>query len=242
VYITNQASWFDTLAASGTAGTLPYKARAVITSIAAYVGTTTGHLVASANGAIGAQDGVTLVAGDVVVLPAGIANVSAASDAGPYVVTSPGGAGKFILDRPSWWETGAPITQGQEIEVGGEGTVFKGASFKAMCAKAQVVDTNDAKLYPKNYRKTITLAGGTYTIGAGGGNELLFLFDTSLASVQFSRNTPAGTLGTGYYSAPSASRIAGYPGTAAVVINSTLDNGALSNADTSTVDVLVTNW
>lgn len=91
-------------------GVAPMTARAVATSIAAYGGTTTGTLTANANGAIGAQDGVTLAAGDVVFLPEGIANLSAASDAGPYVVANTGSAStKFVLTRPAWWSTGAQI-------------------------------------------------------------------------------------------------------------------------------------
>jgi hypothetical protein len=67
------------------------KARAVITSIQAYGGTTTGVLTETGTSALSAADGVTLAVGDVVLLPAGTVNISAASDAGPYVVTALGG-------------------------------------------------------------------------------------------------------------------------------------------------------
>lgn len=227
------------------AGSPNFKCRAVVTALSgSYTGSGTGTLTASAAAAFGTQDGIsTLAAGDNVFLPAGLTNVTAAKDAGPYILSVLGtGSIAWILTRPQWWPTGATIQEGQSIVIGGEGSVFKGAEFRAMCGKSQVVDTNDAKLYPKNYRKTITLSSGTYTIGAGGGNELLFLYDTTLSSVQLTENTGSGTLGTNRLGAPAASRVAGAIGTAAIVVNSYVDAGTVATSDNSTVDVLVTNY
>ena len=142
--------------ASGVGAQTPFYARAVITSIAAYAASN-GVLTASATGAIGAQDGVTLAAGDVVLLPAyqgGAASV-AASDAGPYVVTAVGdGSTKYVLTRPSWWPTAGGIPQGVAISVGGEGTVWAGSTWKALCAKGKIVDTDDPTIYPAQHKGT----------------------------------------------------------------------------------------
>lgn len=145
---------------------VPFFARAVITSLAAYAASG-GVLTASANGAIGAQDGVTLAAGDVVVLPAYTAGAAtvAAADVGPYVVTSAGSASsKFVLTRPSWWASGAGVPVAQHIAVGGEGTAFSGSDWKALCAASAVVDTTDPKLYPKVVKGSKALVAGAATV------------------------------------------------------------------------------
>lgn len=140
-----------------------FKARAVITSIAAYTAVA-GVLTANANGAIGAQDGVTLVAGDLVMLQAGITNVTAA-DAGPYVVTQVGTGGTpFILTRPNWYAHGDTIQPGIVVDVGGEGSAWSGSQWKALCGKAQVVGTNDPKFYPRVVKGTQALTAGAATV------------------------------------------------------------------------------
>src|SRR5271169_4258867 len=60
----------------------------------ACTGSGKGHLVATGNGAIAAQNGFTPAAGDTVMVPAGATNLPAAKDAGPYVVTDPGAVGR----------------------------------------------------------------------------------------------------------------------------------------------------
>jgi len=218
------------------------KARAVITTLGAYGGSGTSTLLASANGALAAADGVTVANGDVVFVPPGITNVTA-KDSGPWIATSIGGASaKVQLDRPSWWANGEPVVQSATVEISGEGTAFRGAVFKSMCAKGKVIGTDDPHFYPSRQLFRITLASGTYTIGAGGGGENLFLLDTTLTAVGLSQDTHAGTLGTERLEAPSASRIAGYPGTAAIVVNSLVDAGTVAGSDSSTVDVVVTNF
>lgn len=165
---------------AGMVGADAYKnftARAVITSLAAYVAAS-GVLTASANGAIGAQDGVTLVVGDLVILPAYTAGAAtiAAADVGPYVVTAVGSASaKFVLSRPSWWASGAAIPVGKAIEVGGEGTVWSGSRWKALSASG-AVDTLDPKLYPAVVKGTQALTGGAATVSN------LFIWTAAVAS------------------------------------------------------------
>ena len=103
-------------------------------------------------------DGITYVAGDIVVLTG---QASAAAN-GPYVVgavstTAP-------LTRPSWFAAGAAIQQGLTIELGGEGTKFGGATLKAMCAKNKVVDSHDPQLYPQIIKGSAAATSGTLTV------------------------------------------------------------------------------
>jgi hypothetical protein len=220
-------------------GTAAFRARGVLTSVAAYAASG-GVITANSTGAIGSQDGLTLSAGDVVVLGAGIA--AAAKDAGVYTVNDPGGATKFKLTRVDWAATGTTIPQGAVVNVGGEGTNFAGSEWKFLCAGAKVFDTDDPVMYPKTFKKTVTLASGTYTVGNGGGGESLWLKSTTTSSIQLTHNTNGGTLGTAKYAAPVANRTAGVAGAASFIVNSLIDAGTVQTLDTSTVDVLVTNW
>jgi hypothetical protein len=238
------ATFTGTYASSMQALAQPNRARNVVTSLAAYAGTGTATLTASANGAWATQDGITNAVGDTVFAMPGTTNLSAAADSGPWTIVSLGASGaKWVLTRPSWFAQGSLIVQGLTIVIGGEATSTWGNNeFRATCGQSKVVGTNDPAFYPKTYRKTVTLAAGTYTVGAGGGGEALALLSTTTSSVQLAMNTGAGTLGTNKLGAPVASRVAGYSGTAAVVVNSYIDAGTVASSDTSTVDVLVTNW
>jgi hypothetical protein len=200
-------------------------ARAVITSIAAYTAAG-GVLTANANGAIGAQDGVTLAVGDQVFL--GEDKATAAKDAGPYVVTALGAAGaKFVLSRPSWWATGAGIPQGVIIDVGGEGTAFAGSQWKSFVAPAKLVDTDAPLFWPKQQKGTT----GAAVAGVTPSLSTLFV-RASTSSVIPVPKTPGGTQGTPRISTQTA----GLPTASSIVVTSS------SGTDTSTFDVHVTNW
>lgn len=177
-------------------------------------------------------DGITYVAGDVVLLTA----QTTAKENGPYVVGTV--ATTAPLTRPDWWAPAAAITPGQTIQVS-EGTVFAGSEWKALCGKAKVVDTDDPVFYPRVVKGTVTLSSGTKTLGVTQG---LFLRSTTTSSILVTRNTlHTSTVSTGYY-APVASRTAGVAGTAAAVINSAVAAGTLDSTDASDVDFLVVNW
>jgi len=140
-------------------------ARAVATSIGAYTGTTTGTLTVTATGALGAQDGVTLAAGDVVLIPEGLTNQSALSDAGPYEVINAGGTGvSAVLRRPWWYSVGAAIGLGRTVQVGGEGTLWAGTRWRSDAAKGAVVDTDAPAHWPVKISKAVTLSSGTITV------------------------------------------------------------------------------
>ena len=180
------------------------------------------------------RNGGTYVAGDVVLL---VKQTTTAQN-GPWVVGTVA-AGSAPLTRPTWWPSGANIPPDIVIEVS-EGTLLQGSSFKALCGKGQVVDTNDPKFYPRVCKGTLTLSSGTYTLGA---TEALMLFSTTTSAVGLALNTNGGTFGTRVsIGAPSASRVAGLSGTAAVVVNSEVSAGTGLATDSSTIDWTVTNW
>lgn len=186
---------------------------------------------------VASNDGLTYTKGQRVLL----ANQTTAAQNGIYVVGTVA-SGAAPLTRAPDMPTGAYYKNGAVIEVS-EGTVFRGSSWKVMGTGALKVGTDDPAVYPRSYRKTVTLVSGTCTIGAGGGSEPLFLYSTTTSSVQATRNTAGGTLtNTTHYFAPVSGRIAGKAGTAAAVVTASVAAGTVNTADTSTVDVLVENW
>ncbi len=103
-------------------------------------------------------DGITYVAGDIVLLT----GQTSALQNGPYVVGTV--ATTAPLTRPSWFAAAAAIQQGLVIECGGEGTVYGGSEWKAMCGKAQVVDTNDPLFTPRIIKGSAAASSGTLTV------------------------------------------------------------------------------
>lgn len=241
VYISSCASWFDTNANANDGGTSPFKCRAVVTTLQAYGGSTTGILTETANGAISAADGVTLAVGDVVFIQEGTTNLTAASDAGPYMVTALGGASaKWVLTRPSWWQTGAAIQESQVIDASGEGTLYAGTSWRAFCGKGQIVDTNDPVFWVREVTQSITLAAGTAIISNVG------IRSASKSNVFLTRTATGGTVTSTIAYCPTAAGAngitAGALGTGSVVVQATVAAGTIANADTSTLAATVFNW
>jgi len=152
------------------------KARAVVTSLAAYTAVS-GVLTANANGALAAQDGVTLAVGDVVMLPAVVSGGAtvAAADAGPYVVTSLGSASsKYVLTRPSWFAHGSGIPLAATVDVA-SGTIYAGISWRSFAGKGAIVGTTDPAMYPRCVKGTQALTGGAATVSS------LFVYTTAQA-------------------------------------------------------------
>jgi hypothetical protein len=215
-----------TYPASG--GSSAFKARGVVFA----------NVASLAAFAVASNDGITYVAGDVVLLAA----QTTASQNGPYVVGTVAG-GNAALTRPSWWATGAAIIPGQVIQLGGEGTIFGGSEWKALCAKSKIVDTDDPVFYPRTCKGTTAAFNGSTGVITLGSAQGLFLKSTTASSVVVTRNTagtPSGT--TGGYASPVASRVAGVSGTAVVTIVAQAAAGTTNTADTSTVDFLICNW
>lgn len=203
-------------------------ARAVATSLAAYTGSGTGTLTASANGAIGAQDGVTLVAGDILLIPVGTVGASTvlAKDAGPWQVVSPGGAGKYQLTRPPWWMTNQAFRGGSEIVVGNEGTLFGDTEwFVDAPSTGNTVDTSACNVYPESVTQQITLAAGVLAVAN------VPIRSATKSNYEFTRTTGNNCSTTVQYNPVSI--VAGALGTATVTVQAQVAAGTIQNTDTS---------
>lgn len=243
LYVSSQASWNDANANTNDGGTAAFKVRAVITTLQAYGGTTTGVLTETANGAISAADGVTLALGDVVFVQEGTTNLTTASDAGPYVVTALGGASaKWQLTRPSWWQTGAAMALGQTLDVGGEGTLWAGSSWRSFAAKGSVVDTTAPLFWVRSITQEVTLTGsGNKAISNVG------IRSATQSQVLVSKVTNGGTISSTvrYEMTPASSPgaiTAGALGTGAVTVQASVAAGTANASDQSVVNVTIINW
>jgi hypothetical protein len=169
---------------------------------------------------------VTLVAGDVIILPTDLAQ--AAKDAGPYVVVNPGSASaKFVLSRPDWYATGSTQLTGQSITLGGEGTARGGSEWSAIAPVASfVVDTTDGQWYPAME----TVVSGAATAGVS--PTITSLYVSPIATVVPVPVTPGGTQGIWRISTQTA----GKKGSSSLIATSS------SGTDTSTVRFIVRNF
>lgn len=226
--------------AQGEVTAMPFKARAVVTTLQAYTGSGTGTLTETANGAISAADGVTLAVGDVVFIQEGTTNLTAAKDAGPWVVSALGGASaKWVLVRPSWWLNGAAIPQGVIIDVGGEGTAMAGTQWKTFCTGGKVVGTDAPIFWPKQIQGSTALVAGTFTISAAIRSATLSQVDL----VRIVANTSTATTGGYNPTSGGANGItAGVLGTGQAIVQACVAAGTINNADISTLAWSVQNW
>jgi hypothetical protein len=198
-------------------------------------GVVTANVADLAAFTVAANDGLTYVEGEYVLL----AGQTTAAQCGPYLVGAVAG-GTAPLTRASWMPAAAAVRNGMVIEAS-EGTLWAGSSWKAMCTGAKVVGTDDPLFYPKVIHRTITLVAGTLVMGAGGDTVATPLFSTTKSQVELTRNTPnTCTATTGGYSAAAAGRTAGKAG--AVTIIAAVAAGTINVADISTLDVTITNW
>lgn len=103
---------------AGPAGQPQIACRAATTAALAAYTRTTNKIVANANGALAAQDGVTLAVNDVLLLK----NGAAGADNGPYKILATGsGAAKFEMERVAAMDTSAECVPGMLLTVA-EGT------------------------------------------------------------------------------------------------------------------------
>lgn len=242
VYISNQASWFDTNASQiEPTNSRPYYARAVCTTFTAASYTGTGTSVLSfANHALDAQDGVTIAVGDTVLLQGGTLGSCAitAADTGPWVVTSLGGASaKAVFTRPAWFETGAKVPAGQTIKIGPEGTLFPNTDWTSWASPGCVIGTTDPAFYPDRVLQQLALVSSTVTVN----NVPIRSATKSQVSAEFcgaNGGTLTNTVGYGTVAPPTA----GYIGTASSVVDALASGmGKNSTADTSLLNILIVN-
>lgn len=235
------------IATQGDTSSPPNRARAVVTTLDAYTGSGTATLTeTTASSGLGAQDGVTLVAGDIVFIQAGTANLTAAKDSGPWVVSNLGSASvQWVLTRPSWFQQGAVIPIAYVVDIGGEGTMWGGTAWKSFATKGSaVIGTNDPAFYVGRITQKITLAASTFALCAASAQAtnvgIRSATETGIDCSSSVGGTPiAGTVGYG----PIAAATPGYIGTSVVTIDA-LASGMAKNGTTDTSQVLVTiiNW
>ena len=193
-----------------------------------------GNVASLAAFTVAGNDGVTNVAGDVVILP----DQTTAAQNGPYVVGVVA-AGVAPLTRPSWWSTGAVFKSGITIAVGGEGTVFKNTAWKAMvAADSFTVGTDDPKLYPTRVSGKTALVAGTFTIST----VPIFSANSAIHLERAVANTSTATTGGYHPTSGGADGITpGIRGTAAAIIQACVAAGTLNNADISTLHWTIDN-
>jgi len=128
---------------------------------------------------------------------------------------------------------------GAVVEVA-EGTIYRGSSWKALCATTVVVGTTTPNFYPRRCGGTATLVAGTLVLGVA---EALYVFSTTTCPVTLTRNTPNTSVGTdGGYQCEVAGRTAGRSGTGALTLLAAVLAGTINNADISTIDWNIQNW
>lgn len=190
-------------------------ARAVTAAALAAYTIAGGVITITATGALAAVDGVTLAAGDKMLLTMG----ATARDNGLYIVTNAGGTGiNAVLTRAPDWNTGSTIQTGTTVEVGPEGTALAGTTWKVCQASNPVVDTTDPKLYPRIQRGSGATGGGT-TIAL---TTLFALATTSTLLTQ--DNTGAAAMSVGAIVAGAGNGTATITGTTGHTISWALIN------------------
>lgn len=118
-------------------------------------------LTANANGALAAQDGVTLNVNDTVLLVAG----AAGADNGLYTVTSLGSASSpWVLASLFQNFLQAPIYSGAEIAVDGGGTAWGGMPWRLFTAGPLVLGTTSLAFWPRQVTGVQALTGGAATV------------------------------------------------------------------------------
>ncbi len=220
-----------------------FKARAVVTSLQAYGGTGTNTLTESANGAWQAQDGVTNALNDIVFIQAGTANLTGGLDSGPWQITNLCSAGtKWVLTRPDWWTTGGVMPLGATIEIGGEGSVFLGTSWKSFAAQGSaVIGTNDPAFYVGRLTQSVTLATGFVTKTNVGIKSLTTSW-IEFTPTNFNGGTNTVSYRTGAYASGGAATVAGYSGTASVRITALVSSVTFNSSVVGSGLLTVINW
>lgn len=221
-----------------------FKARNLVTSLQAYGGTGTNVLTQTTLGSgWQTQDGVTNAVGDVVFIQAGTANLTAALDSGPWVVTTIGSASiKWVLTRPDWWTTGAVMPIGAVIDVGGEGTVFLGTAWKSFAAQGSaVVGTNDPAFYVGRFTQAVTLVTG-FTTKTNVNIKSLTTTGIEFTPTNFSGGSSTISYRTGVYASGGSATAIGYTGTASVSITALVAAGTFNTSDVGSGLLTVINW
>lgn len=231
-----------------------WKAAVKASATANLAGARVGNvLTASANGALAAQDGVTMAVGDRLLVPF----QSTAANSGVYIVTSLGGAGsKWVMTRDTSTfadETVVRVSQGTLyadsewfMNVDGDYTVnttdpawtqWRGLSTTAATALAAAAAAGSATTvsrsdhaHPKNTQTgTLTLVSGVKTV-----NTVIVMTANSVVLLQ--PTASSGTAGTRY---KVTGKTVGAAGVGAFTVTAIDTAGSLVNTDGSTFDFVI---
>jgi hypothetical protein len=177
-------------------------------------------LLANANGALGAIDGVTLAVGDRLV----VKNQTAKEANGIFAIVSLGGvSAKYQLIRVPDMFAGAAVLPGMKVLVL-EGTISGLKEYAVVATPPVEIGTTDIEFRPLTQESEGALVLGTRTISN--------LWVTARTFVGIEVKTPAGTMGTHYKVAKTSGN-----GNGSVVITAVDTSGVLVDTDTSTLVV-----
>lgn len=144
----------------------------------------TANTNVSANGnSLVTQDGVTLIAGDRVLL---VGQVTLAQN-GPYVVSNVA-SNVYTLSRPADYQTGQTLSGNSPIFEVSEGTTYAGTTWKALGTAngAAVVDTANLTFYPKTLLFTLSNIANSTTATA---NSFIWTNAIAFATSKAAANT-----------------------------------------------------
>lgn len=175
---------------------------------------------------VAGNDGVTNVAGDVVVLYA----QTDPTENGPWVVGAVV-AGVAALTRPIWWASGSTLWQ-EKIDVA-QGTVFIGTEWKTFSTTPFVVDAADPVIMPLVVAQRATLVNGTVDV------TNVPIRSATLSTFVINRITPIGTALTVEYNPTVITP--GPVGTALLTVEGQIAAGTINAADQSILSVSVIN-
>lgn len=178
------------------------------------------------------QDGVTGVAGDLVLL----ANQTTGAESGIYVLGTV--AGTAPLTRVAWLPTAAVVRGGFTVHVN-EGTLNGGSSWFISTAGAVTIGTTAHLWFPERITQSLALVAGTTTIT---NVPVLSVTKTGWAIARRIANTSSLTTGGYHPTVAGANGVtAGVVGTASVVVEATVAAGTINNVDISTLEITVIN-
>jgi len=177
---------------------------------------------------VASNDGLTFSAGQIVFL---YAQTTAAQN-GPYVVGTVA-AGTAPLTRPDWWPTGGAFVSGQDIRIGGEGTLFKNSVWKATAANG-VIGTDNPAFYPGRVTQQAVLVAGTVTLS---NVPILSATKTAVIINRTTANTASSTV---QYNPSTITP--GAPGTASLVVQAQVAAGTINASDVSALNVSIVNF
>lgn len=173
---------------------------------------------------VAGNDGITNVAGDVVLLYA----QTDPTENGPYVV---GGvaAGVAPLTPPSWWASGELVAAGRHVDVA-QGNLFNGTDWKAFATSAFIVDSADPVLRPLVVSQQVVLEAGTVTIAN-------VPIKSAFVGVSISRAIANTTALTVQYNPSTITP--GVIGVASMTIQAQIAAGTINVADLSSLNVTI---